>query len=98
MPTEPKTESLEAEAIQVAAKEEPVGAGVVESEDEGGDEGEAEASGGEVEPKKRSHHRTRERKGSVVDDILKSAKKLPPVVWVLGLGGAALAIDYFMEG
>ena len=40
----------------------------------------------------------RGRKGSLVDDFMKSVKKMHPAYWVLGLGGAALAIDYFMEG
>ncbi len=46
----------------------------------------------------RESRESRGRKGSLVDDFLKSAKKVHPVYWVLGLGGAALAIDYFMEG
>jgi len=30
--------------------------------------------------------------------IVAKLKKMPPVYWVLGLGGAALAVDYFVEG
>jgi hypothetical protein len=105
MPREEAEPKVEASAADEASVAEPEAEGAVETE--GGVEGTAVE---EAEPKKRSHHKkadgtgsseTREprsRKGSFVDDFMKSAKKVHPVYWVLGLGGAALAIDYFMEG
>jgi hypothetical protein len=52
----------------------------------------------ETRAETREPREPRGRKGSLVDDFMKSVKKMHPAYWVLGLGGAALAIDYFMEG
>lgn len=37
-------------------------------------------------------------KGHFMSSIVAKLKKMPPAYWVLGLGGAALVADYFMEG
>jgi len=38
------------------------------------------------------------RKGGKLMEIVQRLKKLHPVYWVAGLGGAALLVDYFVEG